>query len=270
MIHWRKLPKSIIEGDDFSFLSQPARELRLVIIPYMNSHGKMMGNPYTLKGMLFPKIDWWTPAKIERYMREISEKTPVKWFSDHMGVKYVHDLSFQDHQNVRKDKKGKDTFPSFQQVALNSDGPTTGLRPSCDGPTTVVRRPTEERGESLDKTKNFRPNRASFDFFWKAYPKKKSKAQATKAWAKLRVDDQLFDEIMAGLGRAKLFDKRFKDPDYTPHPSTWLNARGWEDEPDPAKAPPVGIKERLRHLRPPGGLLSGSVVVDVEVDGEVQ
>lgn len=72
-----------------------------------------------------------------------------------------------------------------------------------------------------------------FNTFWLAYPKKKSKGQAEKTWAKINPDNGLFDEIMQGLERAKKSKDWKKDGgQFMQHPSTWLNAKGWEDEHD--------------------------------------
>jgi hypothetical protein len=72
-----------------------------------------------------------------------------------------------------------------------------------------------------------------FDEFWAEYPKKRSKGQAEKTWVKLKPDEQLFEAIMTGLKRAKTsVDWAKNGGQYIPYPSTWLNAKGWEDEHD--------------------------------------
>jgi len=70
-----------------------------------------------------------------------------------------------------------------------------------------------------------------FDEFWAQYPKKRSKGQAERAWVKIKPDEQLFKAILDGLERAKTSVEWQKDGgQYIPYPSTWLNAKGWEDE----------------------------------------
>ena len=72
-----------------------------------------------------------------------------------------------------------------------------------------------------------------FDEFWAQYPKKRSKGQAERAWAKITPDDALFRCILDGLERAKRSRDWIKDAGaYIPYPATWLNAKGWEDEHD--------------------------------------
>ena len=70
-----------------------------------------------------------------------------------------------------------------------------------------------------------------FDAFWEAYPRKRSKGQAEKTWVKINPDDDLLEEILAGLENAKRSVEWQKDGgQYIQYPSTWLNAKGWEDE----------------------------------------
>ena len=70
-----------------------------------------------------------------------------------------------------------------------------------------------------------------FDEFWKEYPKKKSKGQAEKAYFKINPNEQLQGKILAALKQATTSEDWAKDGGrFIPHPATWLNAKGWEDE----------------------------------------
>jgi hypothetical protein len=80
---------------------------------------------------------------------------------------------------------------------------------------------------------------ASFEKFWNAYPRKKSKGDAEKAWKALNPDESLHDRITDALERAKTSaDWRKEGGKYIPYPATWLRAKGWEDE-DSAAATPL-------------------------------
>lgn len=85
-----------------------------------------------------------------------------------------------------------------------------------------------------------------FERFWKAYPVKKAKEKARRAWRKLHPDLALCRKMSAALELDKQSDDWKRDGGrYIPHPSTWLNGRRWEDEhylPDP----PVSPDEPLR------------------------
>lgn len=77
-----------------------------------------------------------------------------------------------------------------------------------------------------------------FERFWAAYPKKKSKGQARRAWDKLKPGSTMVDHMLLAIERAKQSEDWQKDGgQYIPYPATWLNAEGWEDE-EPAPDPP--------------------------------
>lgn len=69
-----------------------------------------------------------------------------------------------------------------------------------------------------------------FSVFWKAYPRKVSPANAKKSFAKLKVDQQLLEKMLRAIEQQKRTVWLDKDPQYIPHPSTWLNGERWEDE----------------------------------------
>jgi hypothetical protein len=79
--------------------------------------------------------------------------------------------------------------------------------------------------------------------FWSAYPRKKSKDAAAKAFAsamKRIPDPDPLAVILAGLERAM---PGWDEPTFIPYPASWLNAGGWDDE---APSPRTGT----RHDRP--------------------
>ena len=68
-----------------------------------------------------------------------------------------------------------------------------------------------------------------FDEFWKAYPRKTGKAQAVKAWSKLKPRDH--DQAIDILPEHVAYWHRVGTAtQFIPHPATWLNGRRWEDE----------------------------------------
>lgn len=72
-----------------------------------------------------------------------------------------------------------------------------------------------------------------FDRFWAAYPKKKGKESARRAWRKLRPDMALCRVMASALDRQKQSEDWRRDGGkYIPYPASWLNGRRWEDEPD--------------------------------------
>jgi phage replication O-like protein O len=68
-----------------------------------------------------------------------------------------------------------------------------------------------------------------FERFYAAYPRKRARKTAEKAFASINPDEQLLEAILAGLARA-MKSGEWVDPKYIPYPASWLNAQGWLDE----------------------------------------
>ena len=71
-----------------------------------------------------------------------------------------------------------------------------------------------------------------FNDFWVAYPKKKSKDDALKAWLKINPDEQLQQIIIDAVVLATTQDQDWTKDNgqYVPFPATYLNGKRWEDE----------------------------------------
>lgn len=70
---------------------------------------------------------------------------------------------------------------------------------------------------------------AFFNEFWLAYPKKVDKEKAQRSFAKLKVDQTLFDLMIKAIESQKK-SKQWSDKQFIPMPTTWLNNRRWEAE----------------------------------------
>ncbi len=65
--------------------------------------------------------------------------------------------------------------------------------------------------------------------FYELYPKKVKKKDTEKWFLKNKPDEELFNKIMEGL-KKHLKSKQWKDKQYIPYPTTWLNGERWNDE----------------------------------------
>lgn len=74
------------------------------------------------------------------------------------------------------------------------------------------------------------PN-GEFERFWQAYPKRKSRADAEKAFAKVNPDEQLLAVMLAAIAKAKTqADWQREGGKFVPYPASWLNGKRWLDE----------------------------------------
>lgn len=133
-----------------------------------------------------------------------------------------------------------DTRPGFKSDTVSDLNPrpiennnlkyNTPIVPLGDG---SVRKKKKECKDAPD----WNPER--FFGFYEFYPKHKDKQAAIRAWDNLKPSD----ELIAVIGRALIRQKA--SPDWErgigiPYPSTYLNNRRWEDEPDSVGALPRG------------------------------
>lgn len=82
--------------------------------------------------------------------------------------------------------------------------------------------------------KGKQPHEVTFEKFWDAYPKKKSKGAAIKAWQKIKTPVATLEKILVALEKQKKSSDWVKESgQFIPYPASYLNAMGWEDEVQP-------------------------------------
>jgi len=93
---------------------------------------------------------------------------------------------------------------------------------------TETEKKTEKETDALSFNKC--STSVDFDMFWKAYPRKVAKKDAARAFAKAK-DRPPIDDLIAEVElQCKSEEWRKDGGRYIPHPATWLNRGGWEDE----------------------------------------
>jgi hypothetical protein len=84
---------------------------------------------------------------------------------------------------------------------------------------------------------------AEFSAFWAAYPKKKSKGDAYRAWLQTKSRRPELSVILKALVVLKESEDWLRDGgQWIPYPATWLRAWGWADVAEEDKAAVVGDK----------------------------
>ena len=68
-----------------------------------------------------------------------------------------------------------------------------------------------------------------FLVFWEAYPKRRDKITAQRAWRRIAPSSDDLFAILQGINRY-MASGEWKDPQFIPYPATFLNGRRWEDE----------------------------------------
>jgi len=84
-----------------------------------------------------------------------------------------------------------------------------------------------ELPKNCEITINTETTKDYFSDFWKLYPKRLAKEGARKAFKKLKMTDELFQQIAKAIKDQGLATGDLK---FVPYPATWLNGKRWEDE----------------------------------------
>ena len=141
--------------------------------------------------------------------------------TDRTGYRYgPNGVSPVTPNPINKPINNPTTNPIIPCDGEHSDGSHvdgTGLTPSTS--------PAD--ADSATKQK---PYSEAFQKFYEAYPRKIGKRKAFKAWARA-VKRAPVNAIHDGaVALAEHHKRAGTDPRFIPHPTTWLNRDGWEDE----------------------------------------
>ena len=77
-------------------------------------------------------------------------------------------------------------------------------------------------------------NESIFESFWKVYPRKVGKEKCRNWFKSHKPKQDLVQKMIEAVEEQKK-SKQWSDPQYIPHPYTWLNHGRWEDELTPSK-----------------------------------
>lgn len=98
-----------------------------------------------------------------------------------------------------------------------------------DGALSLIERGAKIVAEAGKKLSRAKISDADFEMFWSRYPRKIGKRAAKIAFQNAVKRGATPDEIQAGLDPRSMWAEA-SQPQYLPHPSTWLNRDGWLDE----------------------------------------
>ncbi|HOG17671.1 MAG TPA: replication protein [Syntrophales bacterium] len=181
------------------------------------------------------KKEDWIPLSQFEEMTGISKshisRTITELKTRNMVTNSGNKIAFnKDYTQWRELPKGARGYQSGQQGL--PIGATEVTNPGNEGYQSGLPQKKLLKRNSSKEISQKKEMRVRFEAFWTAYPKKKSKGQAEKAFFRTNPDEQLAAVMMAAIERAKTSEEWLKDGgQFIPYPATWLNARGWEDEP---------------------------------------
>lgn len=180
----------------------------------------------------------------------LADKTGISERTLRSHLKELEESGFLTRAK-RYDTRGKRTSDEYQlnllpaEIAVSTTGnPRRYYRQTVAGTEDIRKEPSEEPSVVNTRARKADPYAESFEEFWALYPRKIAKNAARQAYTtamKRGVDPEA---ILEGLGR-QVPVLALREPQYIPHPTTWLNQERWLDEDPPsamARVKPSGPK----------------------------
>ena len=179
-----------------------------------------------------------TVARVSEAISDLHQAGLI-WRYEDDGRHLLHISNWESIQRIDKPGKGRLRRPDG-----TLDFNESIIRESVANPRESVAPGTGEQGnrgtgeQTLVPAPRGRATEAEpdgFADFYDTYPRKEKRRTAAKAYASaLRRSDAA--TILAGAQRFAA-DPNLPDRQYIPHPATWLNGDGWDDDPLPERRP---------------------------------
>lgn len=159
-------------------------------------------------------------------IEEVAGKSNVYRLSIERGVNHSSPQGMNHSSGVN--------HSSSRTTVQGGDEPQATPTPAPQAITTTLN-PHKTISEPSRRAQAFAQPRAmtyppAFEEFWEAYPKKKSKGDAFKAWKQLRPDADLRAHMLRSVEQlSRSDDWRKESGKYVPYPASWIRAEGWLD-----------------------------------------
>lgn len=184
-----------------------------------------------------------TFARVSRGLQTLSDKGRITRYKVEKR-NFICITNWDRHQRIDKPNKPRYPLPTCDDAEIR-ESVASVTRESREIPAPG----TEEQGNrgtvlscaSADAEREF-------DAWWEAYPRKRSKGQALKAYKAARKSataELLLDAITEQAPALAA-----KGTDFIPYPATWLNGKRWLDEEDAATPAPVDPSNSFWTRRP--------------------
>ncbi len=235
MARARNIKPGFFRDEHIVELPFEARLLFIGLWTLADREGRLKDRPVQIKIDIFPCDN----VNVDKLLNQLKDKGfIIRYQVD--GERYIQVVNFVKHQNPHiKEQASEIPAPDMHGASTvqtpDEQDACTADSLSLDSPLLIpdspIPQPDPDGSESVPKKLTQKRKDELFALFWQAYPNKKSKGQAEKAWNKMPLTEILFTLIMSKLTEARSSPDWTKDNgQYIPHPATWLNAKGWEDE----------------------------------------
>ena len=215
----RNIKPGFFTNDDLVELPFEVRLLFIGLWTIADRAGRLIDRPKKIKMEIFPGDDVDCHASLSL----LQAKGFLKRY-EIQGIGYIQITNWHKHQNPHI-KETPSVIP-----AENESAPDIPVQaPEIPERSVLIPDSLNLIPDSLSKAISAKPDpMAGFDSFWQAYPSKKAKPAAQKAWKRMVNERPGLDVILAAIEQHKA-SAQWADPQFIPHPATWINQTRWND-----------------------------------------
>lgn len=229
MARTRNIKPAFFDNDTLGSLDPLIRLLFIGLWCIADREGRLEDRPRRIKKTLLGYDDV-TAEETSGMLQQLADTGfIIRYEVD--GTEYIQVTNFSKHQNPNMKEKDSEIPPppgydGGEEKAPNKHG--TSMVPTSGKKDDDIE---EAPPETKDDTEPTSVQEMRFNTFWEAYPNKKAKQSALKAWKKIKPNTALFEKIMKAIELQKRSeDWQRENGRYIPHPASWLNAGRWDDE----------------------------------------
>lgn len=237
----RVLREGILTSERVNLLSLDGEVFYRRLMSVVDDFGRYTAHPALLRAHLYPlRLDRVREASMERLLTECEKVRLVRLYVV-ASKPYLEVLDFGQHVRAKHSKwPAPDSACAVdavhQDCISTADAPGDGDGDGDDNSSST----DVDAAEVVGKGEEGPPLETPFTRFWQVYPRRVGKVPAEKAFARHGCA-KLMETILAAVERQKATEDWQKNGgQFIPHPATWINRHGWEDELRPMVAATFG------------------------------
>lgn len=220
-------------------LSTPERQVWLAIFRHADTFGIASVTRSRIGDMIGV-----TPKAVSDGIKGLSKRKLIAKIPHGYGYKLCitcNENVTPSNEKVTDDSNENVTPPSRKRYTPCNEKVTTTVTKTLHNTELHYRTDIQNTSTQLPPTPQTPKQKAvtteseQFNLFYAAYPKKRNRPAALKAWNTKKINESI-DIILASLERWKASRDWTKDNGkFIPYPASWLNAEGWNDDIEPEK-----------------------------------
>ena len=186
----------------------------------VDDFGRYYAAPKLLRAACYPlHIDKVSDSDIGKWLTACVTAALVRVYPAPDGKRYLEVLNFKQQVRAKESK-----FPQMP------DGDGLMLR-GCVADAKQLKSNAHLDVSVFGDDTRAAPEVGLFEEFWEAYPKKKAKDDAKKAFDRRKPNRELLDKILRSIrAQCASEDWQKNGGQFIPYPASWLNAGRWQDE----------------------------------------